>query len=102
MFPNLAYYAWKRSGCNNGGNELNLFSLPNRLFFILASVKNDYLFNNIKKPFFTQTLFSKWNIEMDHHECTTGGGVGSTSDETFSLIHEKINECEKGVFFIYL
>jgi hypothetical protein len=35
---------------------------------------------------------------MDHHECTTGGGVGCTSDETFSLIHEKINEFEKGFF----
>jgi hypothetical protein len=37
---------------------------------------------------------------MDHHECTTGGGVGCTSDETFSLIHGKINECEKVFFFI--
>jgi hypothetical protein len=59
---------------------------------------NDYLFNKKRKTFFTLTLFSEWITEMDHHECTTGGGVGCTSDETFSLIHEKINEFEKGFF----
>jgi hypothetical protein len=47
----------------------------------------------------SEPLFSEWIIEMDHQECTTGGGVGCTSDETFPLLHEKINECEK-VFFL--
>jgi CRISPR/Cas system-associated protein Csx1 len=37
---------------------------------------------------------------MDHHECTTSGGVGCTSDETFSLIHKKINESEKVCFLL--
>jgi hypothetical protein len=35
------------------------------------------------KNFFTQILFSEWIIEMDHHDCTMGGGGwGYTSDET--------------------
>jgi hypothetical protein len=42
---------------------------------------NDYLFNKKKrKTFFTQTLFSEWIKEMDHHECRWRGG--STSDES--------------------
>jgi hypothetical protein len=34
-----------------------------------------------KKTFFTRTLFSEWIIEMDHHECTTCGGVGCFSTD---------------------
>jgi hypothetical protein len=69
---------------------------------IIESLKhfNDYLFKKKRETFFTQTLFSEWIIEMDHHECTTGGGVGCRSNKTFSLIHEKIIECEKEFFMI--
>jgi hypothetical protein len=41
---------------------------------------NDYFFNKKQGNFFTQTLFSEWIIEMDHHDCRWRGG--STSDET--------------------
>jgi hypothetical protein len=40
-------------------------------------------------------LFSAWIIEMDHHECTTGEGLGCTSecfserDVSFSMISLK-------------
>jgi hypothetical protein len=35
----------------------------------------EYLFNK-KGKLFHANLFSEWIIEMDHHDCTTGGGGG--------------------------
>jgi hypothetical protein len=38
-------------------------------------------------------------FQVDHRDGSSRG-VGCTSDETFSLIQEKINECEKGCFLL--
>jgi hypothetical protein len=35
--------------------------------------ENDYLFKK-RKTFSHEFFFSEWFIEMDHHECTLGGG----------------------------
>jgi 1,2-phenylacetyl-CoA epoxidase catalytic subunit len=59
------------------------------LVHFLVSSKQSMTICSIKKrkTFFTQTLFSEWIKEMDHHECGWRGG--STSDE-----------CEKGFLII--